>query len=114
MTSSFLAAAVGQAAETAVSMPVPLLFLIGAIASALLGLAGWVLNIERKKVEKKDYDRDRDLDRQNFEKYSSRVESRMTALHAEMMAAVIGLKTSLRHVDECPYLKDIGRKAEGG
>ena len=75
-------------------------------------MAAWILNVERRKVEKKEYDQHQEQDRQSFERYSSRVESRMTALHAEMMQELRDLRAALRHVDECPYLKTLGQKAE--
>jgi len=83
------------------TLSVPFILLVSAFVASLVSLSAWILSLERRKVEKEDFDR-----------YSSRVESRMTALHAEMMQELRDLRAALRHVDECPYLKTLGQKAE--
>lgn|SRR5574341_405492 len=102
-------------------LSIPLLLLVSAVAGILLSLGGWILSLERRKLDKED-----------FVVYSSKLESRLQAMQtditarivslvdlqkgerAEIMTEIRDLRGALRHVDECPYLEDLKQRGKVG
>ena len=79
----------------------PLTILVSAFVTGMIGLGAWLLSLERKKLDKTD-----------FSRYTSTIESRFTAMHSEIIQEFRELRARVRHVDDCPYLRDIQRRAD--
>ena len=75
-----LATAVTQSQEIVHATGVPILLLVTGFISALLILAGWLLSLERRKV-----------DRREFEMYSSKLESRIQAMQTDITTRIVRL-----------------------
>lgn len=85
------AATAAQATEVAQATGIPILVLVTGFISALLVLAGWVLSLERRKVDKTEYDIQRELERKAFEQYSSKLESRLQAMMTDVTNRILTL-----------------------
>ena len=74
------AATAVQATEIVQQTGVPIVFIVSGFISALVIIAGWVLSLERRKV-----------DRREFEMYSSKLESRLQAMQTDLTTRIIRL-----------------------
>ncbi len=109
---NFLAALAAQADDSALHTPLPFLVIISAFVMALIGLAGWALSLERRKLEKESFRLIRAEDREDFRMYSSKLESRLQAMHSEVLDQIRDVRDAMRHVEQCPYLDDIKRRGQ--
>ena len=85
------AATAAQATEVAQATGIPILVLVTGFISALLILTGWVLSLERRKMDKSAYEDQRKEDRKDFESYSSKLESRLQAMMTDVTNRIITL-----------------------
>ena len=81
------AAMIAQTTEVAQATGIPILVLVTGFISALLILAGWVLSLERRKV-----------DRREFEMYSSKLESRLQAMQTDLTTRIIRVSEMVQEV----------------
>lgn len=136
-----IAQAASQPSDAPHGVDFPFVLLVTGFITALLMLAGWALSLERRKLDKEeaqktremdrmDAQKVRDEDRKDFQNYSSKLESRLQAMHTDTTARILKLydigkeerteilteikelRQSFRHVESCPYLDDKQRVEE--
>ena len=84
-------ATTAQAIEIVQQTGVPIVFIVSGFISALLIITGWVLSLERRKMDKSSYEAQRKEDRKEFEMYSSKLESRLQAMMTDMTTRIVTL-----------------------
>ena len=113
-----LATTAAQATEVVHSTGIPIVLMVSCFISMLLLLAGWILSLEQRKVNRRE-----------FESYSSKLESRMQTMQtdlvlriteghaankemrAELMNEMRELQKGMRHVSRtCPYMNDVEQR----
>ena len=113
------AMAAQAAAEVIHSTGIPIFALVTGFLSMLLLLGGWLLSLEQRKINRREFDG-----------YSSKLESRMLAMQTdlalritevhtankeargELMTEMRDLQKGMRHVARtCPYMNDVEERA---